>query len=136
MKQPFVLTVSLMIIAVIACSQQKSEAPAPEADAAAAAAGTNDPVGPPPDAAVDLATAIEEGTAHYDLGHYEPAAGWYEDALKIDPNSAEAHFNLALALDKLGHHQEASVHFDEANDLAGGNTAITESDILKKHIGG
>lgn len=47
--------------------------------------------------------------------------------------SAEAHFNLALTLDKMGEHEEAAASFRKAAGLAPKNPKITDSPILKEH---
>ena len=59
--------------------------------------------------------------APYVLGHYlynegknEEARAWYEQALRIAPDYAEAHNNLGLTLDALGRQNEATSHFLEA----------------------
>lgn len=52
---------------------------------------------------------------------------------------AEAHYNLdnlALALDKLGKHGEATAHFKMALELAPEDPKIRDSGILKTHVGG
>ena len=53
----------------------------------------------------------------------------------LDGKLAEAHYNLALSLDKLGKHEEATTHFKKAAELAPKNPKIVDSPILKKHIG-
>jgi Tfp pilus assembly protein PilF len=131
------LSLIICLLVAFACSQQTPPSDkAPAVPMNGMTHGTNDPLGPPTGAPAAVASAIADGNDHYAQGHYDVAAGHYEKAVTADPNVAEAHFNLAVALDKLGHHQEAMVHFEEANNLAEGNLAITESEILKKHIGG
>ena len=77
--------------------------------------------------------ANDEGVAHAKEGHWDVAEGHFRKALEADPNLAEAHFNLGLALNSLGKHDEAMVAFKKAAELAPGNARITESPILKKH---
>ena len=45
-----------------------------------------------------------------------------------------AHYNLALALDKLGQHMSAAKHFKMAADLGQNNPEIQNSGILKAHL--
>jgi Tfp pilus assembly protein PilF len=75
-----------------------------------------------------------EGIEHYNMGHYDVAKTHFEAATKADPGSAEAHYNLALALDKLGAHPEATAHFKKAAELAPGNSAINGSSAYRGHV--
>ena len=75
-----------------------------------------------------------EGIAHYNLGHWDMAKTHFEAAIKADPKLAEAHYNLALSLDKLGAHTDATDHFKKAAELAPGNTAITDSVTYRRHV--
>lgn len=77
----------------------------------------------------------DEGVSHYKQGHWDVAAEWSQKAIKADPNLAEAQYNLALALDKMGKHEEATTAFKKAVKLAPANPAIKDSAILKKHVG-
>jgi len=45
------------------------------------------------------------------LGQLERAAGSARTAIRLDPDYVEAHNNLGLALQGLGHHLEAVEHF-------------------------
>jgi Tfp pilus assembly protein PilF len=134
------LVLLIAFLLTIACSQQSPPSDkmtsGPSEKMGGMTQGTNDPLGPPAGAPAAVAASITQGNDHYAQGHYDVAASHYEKALSADSTVAEAHFNLAVALDKLGHHEEAMVHFDEANTLGKSNPAITGSEILHKHIGG
>ena len=43
---------------------------------------------------------ITEGIEHYSQGHWDVAKKHFQEAVKADPNSGEAHYDLALSLDK------------------------------------
>jgi Flp pilus assembly protein TadD len=77
----------------------------------------------------------DEGVGHYQQGHWDVAEGHFRKAVKADANLAEAHFNLALSLDKMGKHEEATASFKKAAELAPNNPKIKESVVLKKHTG-
>ena len=76
-----------------------------------------------------------EGIEHYDQGHWDVAKKHFMGATEADPKSAEAHYNLALTLDKSGDHKGATAHFQKAYDMGKDNPDIGNSEILKKHIG-
>ena len=75
-----------------------------------------------------------EGIKHYQMGHWKVAKGHFEEAIQAEPNVAEPHYNLALALHQLGSHKQATVHFKKAAELAPDNPAITQSPVYKKHV--
>ncbi|HEX5549911.1 MAG TPA: tetratricopeptide repeat protein [Nitrospira sp.] len=77
----------------------------------------------------------DDGVSHYKQGHWDVASDWFKKAVKADPNLAEAHYNLALSLDKMGKHEDATASFKKAAELAPTNPAIKDSPILKKHLG-
>src|SRR5688572_32954515 len=52
-------------------------------------------------------SAIKEGMMHYEQGHWDVAKKHFEKAVHADDQSAESHYDLALALDKAGDHQAA-----------------------------
>ena len=76
-----------------------------------------------------------EGINHYEKGHWDKAEMHFRSAVKADDKSAAAHYNLALSLDKLENHREATAEFGTALKLAPDNPAIAGSEILKKHLG-
>ena len=76
----------------------------------------------------------KEGIEHYNQGHWDVALKHFTEAAKADPDSAEAHYNVALALDKSGDHKSATEHFKTAFDLGKNNPEIQNSGILKAHL--
>ncbi|TMQ31015.1 MAG: tetratricopeptide repeat protein [Nitrospirae bacterium] len=56
-------------------------------------------------------------------------------ALKADAKLAEANYTVGRSLDKMRNHEEATDAFKQAAALAPENPAITDSSILKKHLG-
>lgn len=79
-------------------------------------------------------THIAAGIEHYGKGHWDVAKKHFSEAEKADPQSAEAHYDLALALDKAGDHKSAVEHFQRAQTLGKDNMEIQQSEILKKHL--
>ena len=77
-----------------------------------------------------------EGVNHYQQEHWDVSLEHFNKALATNANLPEAHYNLALALDKLGNHGEATNHFTMALDLAPEDPRIKDSGILKAHVGG
>lgn len=77
---------------------------------------------------------ISEGIEHYAQGHWEVAKKHFSAGEQADPQSAEAHYDLALVLDKIGDHADATTHFQKAHDLGKANAAIHDSEILRKHL--
>ena len=75
-----------------------------------------------------------EGMEHYQMRHYDVAKQHFEVALKLDPKSAEAHFNMALTLDKLGDHKKATEYFKRAGELDPKNPAIVQSTEYQGHV--
>ena len=78
----------------------------------------------------------DEGVKHFEQGHWDAAQEHFNKALAANAKLAEAHYNLALALDKLGDHGEATNHFKTALELAPEDPRIKDSGILQAHVGG
>jgi len=83
----------------------------------------------------DASAQNDDGVSHAQQGHWDVSAEHFRKAIATDPNLAEAHFNLALALDEMGKHPEATEEFKKAKELAPNNPKIAENEILKKHLG-
>ncbi len=79
--------------------------------------------------------ANDEGVGHYQQGHWDVAMEHFQKAAKADPNSAVVHYNVALTLDKMGKHEDATASFKKALALASNDPAIKDSEVLKKHVG-
>jgi tetratricopeptide (TPR) repeat protein len=77
----------------------------------------------------------DEGNGHYQQGHWDVAMEHYQKAVKADPNAAAVHYNVALTLDKMGKHEDATASFKKALELAPDDPSIKDSEILKKHVG-
>ncbi len=77
---------------------------------------------------------VNEGIEHFNKGHWDIAKTHFTEAAKADPKSAEAHYDLALTLDKAGDHKSATEHFKTAYEMGKDNAEIQNSDILKSHM--
>jgi tetratricopeptide (TPR) repeat protein len=58
------------------------------------------------------------GNIHHDLSRYADAVNAYVEALAINPDYPEAHFYLAVTLEKLGRGVEARTHWKAYCELA------------------
>lgn len=83
----------------------------------------------------DAAAKNDEGVDHLVQGHYDVAAPLFKEAVGMKPDFAEAHFNLAIALDGKGDHAGATESFKKAKEFGGSNPKIAENAVLKKHLG-
>ena len=130
-----VLTVILagLAITAVSCDADKPYAPAAKTGTAATAPMSDgallSAVGSPGQADND------EGVGQYKQGHMDVATDRFQKAIKSDPKSAEAQYNLGLSFDKMGKHDEATAAFKQAVALAPANPAIKDSPTLKKHLG-
>ncbi|MDF0644739.1 MAG: tetratricopeptide repeat protein [Nitrospira sp.] len=79
-------------------------------------------------------THVAEGIMHYEKGHMDEAKKHFTAAAQADPQSTEAHYDVALVLDKTGDHKGAIEHFKKAQELGKNNPDIQNSEILKKHV--
>ena len=58
------------------------------------------------------------GNIHHDLGRYRDALVCYRAAVALNPTYPDAHFYLAVTLEKTGHSPEAKAHWKTYQDLA------------------
>lgn len=88
---------------------------------------------PPAGTVITAATAVEEGNRLFASRQWASAKAQYEAAIKAQPTLAEAHYNLALALEMLGEDGAARRHYIEAANLAPGHKVIWDSPPLRRH---
>lgn len=82
----------------------------------------------------NAAAKNNEGVDHLVQGHYKIALKYFQEAISAKPDFAEAHFNLAISLDGMGKHADATSAFEKAKEFGGSNQKITENAMLKKHL--
>lgn len=75
-------------------------------------------------------TLTEQGTQAYQAKQFEEAKGFFGQAMETAPQSGQAHYNYALALNALGDTEAARQHFLEAANLAPGDKVIWDSPAL------
>ena len=76
---------------------------------------------------------LTEGNRLFREGQWEGARQQYEAAVQAQPDLAEAHYNLGLAMNKMGNQSEAKPHFIRAANLAPGHKVIWNSPPLRKY---
>ena len=92
-----------------------------------ACAAMNPPLSAPPGSNSTAAQHNSDGIVLYESENWSIAKDHFTSAIEADPNLAEAHFNLGLALNKLNLQSEATAHFKKAAELAPANSAIVQS---------
>lgn len=113
------LLIGGVIMATVACSGL-TQKPPPTLQA---------PVGSNPSAA----RAVQEGNRLFAMEQWGAAQNHYAQAIQTQPDLAEAHYNLALTLEKLGNTQQAHDHYIQAANLAPGHKVIWDSPVLRKY---
>ncbi len=79
------------------------------------------------------AGAINNGVHQFNQGKLDTALSHFQQALKKNPRSGVAHYNLALTYNRLGKSDQAAKHFQKASEFGRGNTFIQNSSILKQY---
>ncbi|RMH37782.1 MAG: tetratricopeptide repeat protein [Nitrospirae bacterium] len=80
----------------------------------------------------EVAAVLHEGNERFAQGRWGAAQIYYERVIQLAPDLAEAHYNLALVLERVGRHEEARAHYIEAANLAPGHTVIWNSPPLRR----
>jgi Flp pilus assembly protein TadD len=83
-----------------------------------------------------IAEQFQKGNASFASRDYTGAEQAFRQAIAADATLAEAHYNLALTLDRAGNQAEAKKHYIEAANLAPGNKVIWDSPPLRGQAGG
>ena len=89
----------------------------------------NAPSGSNPEAV----SAVKAGNQAFAAGQWAMAKQHYEKAISIQKTLAEAHYNLALTLDRLGQRKQAEAHYTEAANFAPGHPVIWNSRIYRRY---
>ncbi len=89
----------------------------------------NAPGGSKPEAA----SAVKAGNQAFAAGQWAAAKQHYEKAIGVQKTLAEAHYNLALTLDRLGQRKQAEPHYTEAANYAPGHQVIWNSRIYRRY---
>jgi Flp pilus assembly protein TadD len=76
---------------------------------------------------MDMAAKLEEGNRLFYTKDYAGAEKSYRHTIAAYPTLAEAHYNLAVALDRMGNRDEAKKHYIDAANLAPGHKVIWDS---------
>jgi Tfp pilus assembly protein PilF len=73
------------------------------------------------------ATFMVEGDRLFQAKDWAGASQSYQAAVGVQPDLAEAHYNVAVTLDRLGKKDEAKKHYVAAANLAPGHKVIWDS---------
>lgn len=93
------------------------------------------PLNAPGGTAAAVAQQIEQGNRDFAAQNWTDAKSAYIAAIERAPALAEAHYNLALTLERLGDKAEARKHYVQAANLAPGNKVIWNAPPLRKFDG-
>jgi tetratricopeptide (TPR) repeat protein len=117
------LILSALLLGLTACAEEPSRPPVPTLASPAGVADT------------EAGGKNNMGVSHLEMRHYEISEGYFRDAIALRPDFAEAWFNLGVALDGIGKHDEATEAFRKAKQFGATNPQIAGSDMLKKRLG-
>ena len=84
----------------------------------------------------EAAAQVEKGNALFASRDFAGAEQAFRQAIAADAALAEAHYNLALTLDRTGQNNDARKHYIEAANLAPGNKVIWDSPPLREKTSG
>lgn len=87
----------------------------------------------PGGASAQAVASVKQGNQQFAAGLWGAAKAQYELAIQVQPDLAEAHYNLALVLDQMGDETQARAHYIKAANLAPGHKVIWNSRILRPY---
>ncbi len=88
---------------------------------------------PPSQSMAQVKTYLSEGNRLFREGRWEGARQQFQAAVEAQPDLAEAHYNLALAMDFMGDGAGAKPHYITAANLAPGHKVIWNSPPLRRY---
>ena len=91
------------------------------------------PLAPPPNVDTQVLQLMTEGKRSFDEGRWEAARQQFQSAVQQQADLAEAHYNLALSMDRMGDQAGAKKHYIEAANLAPGHKVIWNSPPLRRY---
>ncbi|GAB1724227.1 MAG: tetratricopeptide repeat protein [Nitrospira sp. CR1.1] len=91
------------------------------------------PLHAPTGTSAAVSQQLEQGNQLLLKEDWAGARDVYQMTIQADHALAEAHYNLALALEKLGEKAEAKKHYVAAANLAPGNKVIWDAPPLRKY---
>jgi len=91
------------------------------------------PLHAPAGTSAAVSQQLEQGNRLLAQEDWAGARQVYLDTIQADQSLAEAHYNLALTLEKLGEKAEARKHYVAAANLAPGNKVIWDAPPLRKY---
>ncbi|SLM49526.1 conserved exported protein of unknown function [Nitrospira japonica] len=113
----------MTLILLAGCASAMPQIPA---TVLSAPAGTN----------AEINAQLERGNALFASRDWAGAEKVYREVVSFEPSMAEAHYNLAVALDHQGKQADARKHYVEAANLAPGNKVIWDSPVFHERTGG
>lgn len=116
--RPLMWTVLAMMVLVGCAGQRKADVQPLRAPAGTPAA---------------VSQQLEQGNRLFAQADWAGARQVYLATIQTDQTLAEAHYNLALALERLGEKAEARKHYVAAANLAPGNKVIWNAPPLRKY---
>ena len=87
---------------------------------------------PPTETSAKAAPFMAEGERLFNLKDWTGAGKAFQDAVAQQPDLAEAHYNLAVCLDRAGNKSEAKKHYITAANLAPGHKVIWDSPPMRE----
>lgn len=88
---------------------------------------------PPSNAVAQVLPLFTDGNQFFREGRWEAARQQFQSAVQQQPDLAEAHYNLALSMDRMGDQAGAKKHYIEAANLAPGHKVIWNSPPLRRY---
>lgn len=82
----------------------------------------------------DAAKKNNEGVDHLLQSHWDAAMPFFKEAIQLSSNFPEPHFNMGIALDGQGKHEEATEAFRNAKKFGSDDPRIMKNEVLTKHL--
>jgi len=88
---------------------------------------------PPPNVDAQVLQLLTDGNRFFGEGRWEAARQQFQSAVQQQADLAEAHYNLALSMERMGDQAGAKKHYIEAANLAPGHKVIWNSPPLRRY---